>query len=71
MSQQRRNKKLYIYLALVTMAAVSLFARPIKRWRASRKRSNKVPRKPNLRILLGFDQQKTDLPKLKKKKRSC
>ena len=70
MSQQRRNKKLYIYLALVTMAAVNLFAHPIKKWRSSKKRSNKSPCKPNLRVLLGFDQQKTELPKFKKKRHS-
>ena len=64
MSRKRFSKKLYIYLAFVTMAAVSLLARPIKKFRARPKK-----RKPNLRVLLGLEQPASSFKKNKKRNR--
>ena len=65
MIRKHFSKKLYVYLALVTMAAVSLFAHPIKRWRAKNKPKK---HKPSLRVLLGLDPQQSDFNPPKKKK---
>ena len=67
----RFNKKLYIYLALITMAAVSLFAKPIKRGiHALNTRLRNASNKASLRVQLGLAQQ--DIPqkttKIQKKK---
>ncbi len=64
--QKRFSKKAYIYLGLVTMAAVSLFSKPIKRsFSALNKRlKNAVTPRINLRKNLLLSSQ---VPHAKKK----
>ena len=55
---KRFNKRLYIYMAFVTMAAVSLFAKPIKRGlSALGRRLKRASHKNNLRAQLELNQQ--------------
>ncbi|MBO7483965.1 MAG: hypothetical protein J6T55_02450 [Alphaproteobacteria bacterium] len=54
----RFNKKLYIYMAFVTMAAVSLFAKPFKKGlSALNRRLRKSSKKGELRAQLALNQQ--------------
>ena len=56
--QKRQSKRLYIYMAFVTMAAVHLFAKPIKKgWNSLRRCLRKNSAKNNLRaqLALGAD----------------
>ena len=56
--KKRFSKKLYVYLALVTMAAVSLFAKPIKKgFHSLNSRLKKASEKRSLRAQLGLAQQ--------------
>ena len=66
------SKKIYIYLAFVTMAAVSLFAKPIKRGLHSlNNRLKNASHKQSLRAHLGLAQQNFEEPILPlKRKRS-
>ena len=70
--KKRFSKKLYIYLAFVTMAAVSLFAKPIKKGLHSlNNRLKNASQKRNLRAQLGLTQQNFEEPvQRKKRKRS-
>ena len=55
---KRFNKRLYIYMAFVTMAAVSLFAKPFKKGlNALSRRLKRASQKDSLRAQLELNQQ--------------
>lgn len=57
-TKKRFNKKLYIYLALVTMGIVSLLAKPIKKgFYSLNKRLQSASNKKSLKVQLGLAQQ--------------
>ena len=59
----RINKKLYIYMAFVTMAAVSLFAKPFKKGlSALNRRLRRSSQKGDLRAQLALNQQTFSSP---------
>ena len=61
--KKRFSKKLYVYLALVTMATVSLFAKPIKKGLHSlNNRLKKASEERSLRAQLGLAQQNFQEP---------
>ena len=70
--KKRFSKRLYVYLAFVTMAAVSLFAKPIKKGLHSlNNRLKNASQKRSLRAQLGLAQQDFEEPVLHtKRKRS-
>lgn len=70
--KKRFSKRLYVYLAFVTMAAVSLFAKPIKKgFHSLNNRLKKASQKRSLRAQLGLAQQNFQEPlPLKKRNRS-
>ena len=71
MRQQKKrfSKRVYIYLAFVTMAAVSLFAKPIKKGLHSlNNRLKNASKKRNLRVQLGLAQQNFEEPVQHKKR---
>ena len=61
--KKRFSKRLYVYLAFVTMAAVSLFAKPIKKgFHSLNNRLKKASQKRSLRAQLGLAQQNFEEP---------
>ena len=53
--KKRINKRLYVYMAFVTMAAVHLFAKPIH-WMGLKRRLKKANKKTTLRQQLNSSQ---------------
>ena len=60
--KKRFNKRLYVYMAFVTMAAVHLLARPIQKgWTGLHHRLKEASQKRSLRTQLALNQSQSDL----------